>query len=297
MRRQTKAYLYTGIVVIFWSGVAAAFKLALRTLEPVQLLAWSALLSTTILWGYIIVKGKISLLRLTDKKSLIFALALGLLNPFIFYTALFKAYYFLPGQIAMSINFSWPMVLTLLAIPLLKQKINFITVTAFMVSLGGVIVIAFKGNLSAGLQINIMGLGYVFVSTFLWALFWLLNLKVEMDSVLKLTLNFTSGTFFIFVFLPLFSEFRVPLAGEMVYIVYIALFEMSLAFIFWLKALSLSKKASQVSIYIFLIPFFSLVFLNRVLNERILSSTIYGLVLIVTGILLQKFYGEKGNFS
>jgi drug/metabolite transporter (DMT)-like permease len=56
-----------------------------------------------------------------------------------------------------------------------------------------------------------------------------------------------------------------------------------------MKALQLSRTAALISNLVFLSPFLSLMFLRLVIGERIFVSTLAGLVLIVGGILLQRY--------
>jgi len=71
--------------------------------------------------------------------------------------------------------------------------------------------------------------------------------------------------------------------------VYIGLFEMGITFVLWLKALKLSKTTAQVSNLIYLTPFLSLLIINIMIGEKILISTIIGLILIVMGIIMQQY--------
>lgn len=70
---------------------------------------------------------------------------------------------------------------------------------------------------------------------------------------------------------------------------YVGCFEMGLTYILWSKALKLSRSALQVSIFIYICPFLSLVFIHIFVGETILASTIAGLLLIISGIGLQQF--------
>ena len=73
--------------------------------------------------------------------------------------------------------------------------------------------------------------------------------------------------------------------------VYIGMFEMGITFLVWLKALRNAKTTAHVVNLIYLVPFLSLCVIALVLGEKILPSTIVGLVLIITGIVLQKAWG------
>jgi drug/metabolite transporter (DMT)-like permease len=72
--------------------------------------------------------------------------------------------------------------------------------------------------------------------------------------------------------------------------VYVGLFEMGITFLAWLKALRSARTTAHVVNLIYLVPFLSLIVIALVVGETIRLSTIVGLVLIVTGIVLQKFW-------
>ena len=59
---------------------------------------------------------------------------LGLLNPFLYYLVLFKAYALLPAQQAQPLNYTWAITLSLLAVPLLKQQVRWQEWLALLVS-------------------------------------------------------------------------------------------------------------------------------------------------------------------
>jgi drug/metabolite transporter (DMT)-like permease len=66
---------------------------------------------------------------------------------------------------------------------------------------------------------------------------------------------------------------------------------MGITFVFWLKALQYAVSTDKISNMIFITPFFSLVLINQVVGESIHLTTVGGLILIVTGIILQKIRG------
>ena len=70
---------------------------------------------------------------------------------------------------------------------------------------------------------------------------------------------------------------------------YVGLFEMGITFVLWLKALSLSETTAKISNLVFLSPFISLLFISLIIKEKILLSTITGLVFIISGIVMEKW--------
>ncbi|MHC4664302.1 MAG: DMT family transporter, partial [Planctomycetota bacterium] len=215
---------------------------------------------------------------------------LGLLNPFLYYLVLFKAYSLLHAQEALTLNFIWPIMLVLLSIPLLKQKIGLKSVLAVVVSFAGVFVIATRGDILGFRFTNITGVLLAVGSSVIWALFWIYNVRDAGDEQVKLFLNFAFGTCFIFLFAVVWPRAGVPLPGMggLLGAAYIGLFEMGVTFLLWMKALKLSETTARVANLIYLVPFLSILVIHFVLGEQIFFSTVIGLVLIVAGIYLQK---------
>ena len=79
--------------------------------------------------------------------------------------------------------------------------------------------------------------------------------------------------------------------------IYIGIFEMAVPFVVWLKALKLAKNTAVVSSLIYLFPFLSLILIHYVLGEPIFPSTVIGLILIITGVLLSRFSNRSAPKS
>jgi drug/metabolite transporter (DMT)-like permease len=292
MEKQKQAYLYAVTAVLFWSTVASAFKLALRYLDFIQLLFFSCVASILALFAILLIQNKLILLRRFSAKEYLYSLALGFLNPFLYYLILFKAYSLLPAQEAQPLNYTWSIMLVLLSIPLLKQKIGFKSILAILVSYFGVLVISTRGDITGLTFSDPGGVALALGSAVIWALFWIGNIKDKRDETAKLFLNFSFG--FVFILAPMLfsSRMRIPSVAGIVGAVYVGLFEMGITFVLWLKALKLSRTTAQVSNLIFLSPFISLVLIRLVVGETILPSTIIGLAFIVGGIIMQQRVGR-----
>lgn len=125
-------------------------------------------------------------------------------------------------------------------------------------------------------------------SAFIWALFWISNLKDARDEVSKLFLNFLFGFLYITIVQQILGGFQVPYLEGLVGAVYIGFFEMGITFIFWMKAMQLSEITAKITNIIYLIPFLSLMIITVMVGEAILWSTMIGLVLIIVGNILQQ---------
>ncbi|NVN94268.1 MAG: DMT family transporter [Bacteroidetes bacterium] len=288
MPMQKKAYLFAILAVICWSTVATAFKIALKNCDFLQLLFFSSLVSSIVLFLILVFQKKIFLVRNISRSSFIHSVLLGFLNPFLYYTILFKAYSVLPAQEAMTLNYTWPVMLVLLAIPLLKQSLTLKSMLAVLISFLGIFIISTKGNPLGFNFSNALGDGLAIGSSVIWALFWIYNVKDKKDDVVKLFLNFLSGSLFSGILMLLFSDFSKFSVTGLPAIVYIGIFEMSVTFVFWLSALKYSSSADKVSQLIFLSPFLSLLFIHFIIGENIAVSTLIGLFFITLGIIIQQ---------
>jgi len=295
MHNQTKAYLFTMFVVTFWGTAASAFKIALQYVTPYILLFYSVLVSSIALFIILLFQGKLTNLFKIPPTQIGKAALLGLINPFLYYIVIFKAYSLLPGQIAMSINFGWPLVLTLLSVPILKQQLSRAQLIAVVISFVGAIIIATKGQFANFGDVSKLGLLLVFCSTFIWAAFWLLNARDGLDPVIKLFLGFSFGLFYALIFSPFFGGIQVPELQAFLSLVYIGLFEMGITFVLWLTALQLSSTAARIGNLIYISPFLSLIFLRLVVGEEIHPATFIGLFLIVGSIIFQEMQGRKNK--
>jgi drug/metabolite transporter (DMT)-like permease len=293
LKTQTRAYFFAITAILCWSTVATAFKLALKGMDFLQLLGIVSGVAALFLLVILLLQGKLSLLKQTTFKDIQSSALLGLLNPFLYYAGLLKAYSLLSAQLALSLNYIWPITLVLLSIPLLKQKIGWKSIIAILISFIGVLVIANKGSFSNINLTNPLGIGLALASSIIWALFWIFNVRDRREDILKLLLNFAFGFVYINIAIALFSDFRIPDSNSLWAAVYIGMVECGLAYVFWLKAMQSTTTTDKISNLVFLSPFISLIFIHLILGENIHLSTLCGLVLIVTGILLQQFIRKK----
>ncbi len=293
MQPQTSAYLFTALTVLFWGGAASAFKLALAWVSPFMLLAYASFISCLFLLALLALQGKLGEIARLPRRELRHALLLGILNPFLYYMVLFKAYSLLPGQIAMSLNYGWPLVLTLLSVPILGQKLSPAQLAAVAVSFLGAIIIATKGQLTSFGGVNGQGVLLAAASTLIWAVFWLLNARSRIDPVLQLFLGFAAALFCIVMAMPFFGGLVLPPQQALLPLVYVGLFEMGLTFVLWLTALKRAKSAASIGNMVYCTPFLSLVFLHLIVGEAIHSATFIGLVLIVASLLFQEWWRAK----
>lgn len=288
MQQQTRAYAFALAAVLCWSTVATAFKLTLGATGVAELLLVSTVTSFVVLLVIASLQGKLRLLRDWPMTEWRHSALLGILNPFLYYLVLFRAYDLLPAQEAQPLNYTWPIVLVLLSALFLRQRLRVYTAGALLLSFAGVLVISTRGDLTGLRFTDAEGVLLAVGSSLLWASYWILNMRRTTDQVLKLGANFLFGSLYVAVFYLLLPEKEGIGVAAFIGAAYVGVFEMGLTFVFWLRALTLSSNTARVSNLVYLSPFLSLVAIHFVLGETIHFSTIIGLVLIVGGIVIQR---------
>ena len=287
MTRQHKATLYGLSAVLLWSTVATAFKLTLRYLSPIELLLFAGAFSTLLLGVILLLQGKLRLALQCSRREYLLSIGLGLLSPFLYYLVLLNAYARLPAQQAQPLNYTWAITLSLLAVPLLKQKIYWQQWLALLISYCGVVIIATEGDPFSLQFTDPFGVALALGSTILWALYWIYNTRDRRDPVVGLFVNFICGFPFVLGYYLLTAEIQLPPLPGLLGAIYIGTFEMGACFVIWLLALKMTDNTAKISNLIFISPFLSLVLIYFLLGEEILPSTFVGLVLIVAGLICQ----------
>ncbi len=297
MSTNLKSFLFTISAVLFWSTAATAFKITLEGMNNIQLLFYSAISSTLVLFLLLMVRTPKEINKVFSKEHIGKNLILGFTNPFLFYLVLFKAYYLLPAQEAMPLNYMWPLTITMFSVFFLKSKITFRIVLGMILAFLGVIIIGTRGELLSLNFHNTLGVLLAVGSTFIWATYWILNLKDKRAELPKLFSAFFFGTIYVAIYVFFFDSFRLTNYNYLAGAIYIGLFEMGITFYLWLKGLQLSNNKAKTATLVYLSPFLSMIFIAIILNEEIMFSSIIGLFLIVSGIIIQHIYYNKGRLK
>src|SRR5664279_4842562 len=172
MEKTRQSYLYAGLAILFWSTVPTAFKISLGKLNILTMLTIASVTSTLVLLIIVIAGKKIHLIRMTSGKELLNSVILGLINPFLYYLILLKAYQLLPAQVAQPLNMIWPIILVFLSVPLLRQKIEKKSFIALFVSFIGVYIISSQGKLFENGHADIKGVLLATGSSVFWAFYF-----------------------------------------------------------------------------------------------------------------------------
>ena len=292
-----KAYIFAILAVLFWSTSPTAFKLGLRHLDTWQLLTGATLSSTLVLGIMTVVRGNLRSLRSFTRKDLLFSALMGLLNPVAYYLILFKAYTILPAQVAQPLNMVWPIVLVLLSIPMLGQRIGWQSIGAMLLSFSGVVLVSLQGGAGAQHPQNRLGIILALSSSVVWAFYFLFNTRDRRDPVARMFLNFAFASGYLLLGGILKGQ-ALPASAEGWYAsIYVGVFEMGVTFVLWLMAIRLAPSSDRISNLVYVAPFLNLLLASQILDERIYLTTLFGIILLVSGILIQNIARRNGKLT
>lgn len=281
MDRERQGMLLGCSAVLLWSTVATAFKLALNAWPLIGVLWLSSTVSlvlfATVLWRLGLLFKAVRWLRRYWRRALL----MGLLNPVIYYFTLFAAYDQLSAQIAQPINYTWAFVLSLMAAIWLKAPVRLRDWQGMALGYLGVMVLVIGAQ--GRLEVTLPGVLLAILSTFFWALYWVVGMRDKRPPLVAMFHHFlVAWPVLTIILLWQGVEFMAIPAGWLPSL-YIGLFEMGLAFLFWMTALQRVKNTAKVANLIFIAPFLSLIWVFLILKEPILATSPIGLGLILLG--------------
>ena len=199
MNKTHQSYIYAGLAIFFWSTVPTVFKISLGELDILTMLTIAVITSTLVLLIIVVSSGKWDLIKENSGKDLLNSAILGIVNPFLYYLILLKAYKLLPAQVAQPLNMIWPIILVFLSVLILGQKIERKSFAALFISFLGVYLISSQGNPFHFGRSDLTGVLLAAGSSIFWAFYFILNMRDKRDEAVKLFLNFLFGSVYLLI--------------------------------------------------------------------------------------------------
>ncbi|MBO4683950.1 MAG: DMT family transporter [Desulfovibrio sp.] len=293
MTRNAKALCFALATVLSWSTVSTAFKLALRSLSPMQMTAVAMGTAALALVPFLAAEAGALAGRgavFTPRRTGLAVLA-GLVI-FLYYLVLFHGYDHLPAQVAQPVNYTWSIMLAILLSLVRRTPLRPRQVLWMCVAWAGTAVIALGGR-GVG-PVEPLGVGLIVLSTVLFAVYWVVSDVNDMPSLPAMLICFTVACLLAGGCCLALGE-GLPAPKDCPWAVYLGFFELSLPFLCWREALRLTERVALMATLPLSTPFLALVWIHLVLGEPILATTVAGLALIVAGTFLQVREGERRN--
>ncbi len=286
MIKKNKSYFYLALCILLWASIPVASKKMLVELNNIQILFYSTILSFLALGVILLIEKKIVVMRNYSLRDYFTMSFLGFLGTYLFYILLYGAFALIPASEGYILNFTWPILVLILAFILLKEKITVKKIIAILISFFGIVVIVTKGRIFSLSLSNMQGDLLALSASFVFAFFSVLGKKYNYDKTISTFIYFASGLVFITLTTLFFSSIKLPSANVWLWLLYNGILVNGVSYIFWFKALE-HGDTHVISNTLYLTPFLSLIYISIFLNEKILLSSIIGLIIIVSGIIVQ----------
>ena len=238
---ERKALLYGLGAVLAWSTVATGFKLGLAVLAPAQLLFAGACVSAVIFSAAAARQGW-PRRHLNLSEGVLF----GLMNPVLYYLVLFEAYARLPAQIAQPLNYTWAIMLAILAVPVLGQRLSARMVGGIAVGYLGVLVLLSQGRFDTLPAVDWLGVLLATVSTVVWAGYWLASVRSATEPTALMATSFCLAVPVLGVICAAGPGLPALTGHTLLYGAWVGLIEMGVTFLLWARALKLTAHAARI---------------------------------------------------
>lgn len=212
---------------------------------------------------------------------------MGIIGIFLYHTCLFGSFTLAPaGQVNVA-NYLWPVFIVIFSIPILKEKFNWKTILAVVLSFIGVLLSLSKGNFSEFDTHYLFGYLLASLGAVCYGLFSVLGKKHNYDRVTSMFVYYASATILIIPTTISVSKITIPQSlSTIITVIILGVVMNSVTFIMWFKALKLGNTHITANA-VYAIPFLAMLWTYFLNAESISPASIAGLVLIIFGISLQ----------
>jgi drug/metabolite transporter (DMT)-like permease len=281
-------FLIIGFPIVFWAFAFPLIKISLNELNPINL---------TILRMFIVCLCFLILLffkpiRLTklDIKDIPNLFFLGFFGVIGYHFALNYGEQYVSAGAASLIIATIPIFIVALALIFLSEKITLNIIFGIILSLFGVLIITIYGNNNVIIEIRYLYSAIaILFAAFLGAIYTVAGKKfLNKYSPLSLTIYaILIGSLGMLPFInnSLFKEIANLSISVWIAVIFLAIFPTVVGYVMWYVALEL-KPASELGIYLYLMPIISTILSFFLLNERITLLFFLGGFLIIIGLIL-----------
>jgi len=282
-----KYYILMIIATILFAGAFIAGKLSANDFSPVVMTFLRIGLATVILFPIMVYKEGFHI----GKKDLFLAFKLGLIGMTFYHLFFFTALKYTTASNASVINASMPIITALIASVVLKERLTFRRYFFIFTAFLGVLTIITNWNIDVLLKMSFnQGDLIMLCGTISWATYGIIIKKSNHTlSPLKLTsYTFLMCTLIITPFalfeITTYDSLNVPLSSYYS-IIYMALFPTVIGYTIQQGAIK-KLGPSTASLFINLVPFFSIILSVLILGESIAPLNIISGIVIIASVIL-----------
>lgn len=290
------SYIYVAMVVFLWSPSPAIGKLLLRNLNSLQVLFFTFFIATTSLFIIVLYQKKLTVIKEFHLKDYLTFAYMGFIGVFLYNIFLFTGLMYSSAQEAFIVNYTWPVWVVIFAMIIIKEPFTVKKMIAIILGFLGVYIVVAKSGLFSLFVTHGKGDLCALAGALSYGLFSVLGKKHNYDRYISMMFYYGFSFIFILIVTVLFMQIPAVTIFDFLGFLWFGVFTSGLAYVFWFLALQYGDTATMSNI-VFLTPFLSLIFINILVGEEILFSSIIGLILIVLGILIQSSTSSRNSIT
>jgi len=279
-------YIRLAFVTLTWGGAFVAGRFTVGEVGPFTVAFWRFAIASAVLWGFLRFTGQSVKIKHTEWWLLI---PLGLTGIFI-YNALFftglKYTTAINGSLIIATN---PVVTTIIAALILRETVSWRQILGILVSFSGVAMVVTGGSLDVFSTLD-FNKGDLIISgaPIAWAFYSVLGKKAMavFSPLVATTYACLIGTL---ILLPFAiwegTNWTAISVASWSAIVYMAVFASVISFNWWYSGIN-ALGAGRASIFINLVPLWTMLLAAIILKENIILPQLIGALLIMSGVYL-----------
>jgi drug/metabolite transporter (DMT)-like permease len=271
--------------VLIWSFIPIVSRFGQDGMDSFQFLFWSNLISVIAVISVALASGYTpAKLFILPRDIVAKVFVLGFLDC-LFYLLLYYGYSIENGIAVLVIQYSWPLIIILLSVVLLKDRLSGRQIIGVMVGFIAVIITFTKGQITQLYVDNPTALLLVFSGAFCFALMSVFSRQYSIDPYISTVWLFIFSTLTSLVLLLSLSEMQLPPQGALWPTLINGVLINGVSYILWFKAMN-AGNSTKIASVVFLSPVLSVLWLVLLLSEPFEIAYIIGVMLvIISGVL------------
>ena len=181
MTPRAQSYLSLALCILLWASIPVASKKILAELTSLQMLLYSSIFSVVALGALVLWQRKMASLASYTLRDYAYLSWLGFLGAFLYYVLLYGAFARTSAAEGFVLAYTWPILISLLAVPLLGERISPARLFAIAISFSGVVVIVTRGRMVELRVENLSGNLLALCGALVFALFSLQGKRAKYD--------------------------------------------------------------------------------------------------------------------
>ncbi len=274
------------LAVLGYSLEPIALKVVVQTMAIGEINFWLCLFATLGMGVIVLLERRASVFRTYSKLDIFRILAIGAVGMFLFNVLITYGFGGLPASQATALKYIWPVILALIAVPVMREHFTMNKLLGAMLGFLGILVLA-NGGVSLAFSVERPdAVAAVLAAAVCWAVF---NIMQKKQNYEVFTSVFLMSAFALAMFTPFMlmaGPVRIPTVTEFIALAYLGIVAFGLALAFYFKALQIGDTA-KIAALSYATPFLTLVWSALLLGETIYWYYPVALCFVVAGALLQ----------